>query len=275
MKQRAITAVFFAATMLGGVYGGKYPFFLLFLLLTAGCTWELLGLLMVEETRHKNLRRLLGVLLCSTAFFFYAGQKLDLTHSNDMIDLLPTFAAMLFCGLALFELFLGGRAPFANVGYYLIALFYIALPFYLLTEIATQMGLMSYAPHRVFGLLLLVWTNDTMAYVMGSKIGKTKLFERISPKKTWEGTVSGGICTMMIAYVLSLFIPDFSSVAWVGLAAVAAIFGTLGDLVESMLKRSLGVKDSGNLLPGHGGLLDRFDAFLFALPFYWFLLRLL
>ncbi len=114
-----------------------------------------------------------------------------------------------------------------------------------------------------------------MAYFVGSQLGRRKLFERISPKKTWEGTIGGGLCTVLIAWGLSFLIDDFTVTQWIALGAVAAVFGTLGDLVESMLKRSVGVKDSGNLLPGHGGLLDRFDAFIFALPFYWLTLMLL
>ena len=132
-----------------------------------------------------------------------------------------------------------------------------------------------YSPHRVWGLLWLVWTNDSFAYIIGSRIGKTKLFERISPNKTWEGTIGGAIGAIIMAWVLSLYFSDFTMVEWVSLALVAAIFGTMGDLVESMMKRSLGVKDSGSLLPGHGGMLDRFDAFIFAIPFYFIVLGIL
>ena len=132
----------------------------------------------------------------------------------------------------------------------------------------------AYQPLRVFGLLLLIWTNDTMAYFVGSQLGRRKLFERISPKKTWEGTIGGGLCAVLVAWGLSFIIKDFTQPQWLVLGMVAAVFGTLGDLVESMLKRSVGVKDSGNLLPGHGGLLDRFDAFIFALPFFWLALQI-
>ncbi len=132
----------------------------------------------------------------------------------------------------------------------------------------------TYSPWRVFGLLGLVWTNDTMAYFVGSQLGKRKLFERISPKKTWEGFIGGGLCTVLMAWGVSHYVPEFTQMQWIMLAVVAAVFGTLGDLVESMLKRSLNIKDSGKLLPGHGGLLDRFDAFLLAIPFYWLVLIL-
>jgi len=121
---------------------------------------------------------------------------------------------------------------------------------------------------------LLIWTNDTMAYLVGSKIGRHKLFERISPKKTWEGSIGGAIFTLTLAYFLNMFLSwifgfdgEFSRVDWIVIGLIVIIFGTLGDLIESLLKRNLAVKDTGSILPGHGGLLDRFDAFLFSFPF--------
>ncbi|MFN0033994.1 MAG: phosphatidate cytidylyltransferase, partial [Saprospiraceae bacterium] len=110
-------------------------------------------------------------------------------------------------------------------------------------------------------------------YLAGKKFGKHKLFKRISPKKTWEGTIGGAIFTVLVAWGLSFLIQDFTLAQWLALSIVAAIGSNLGDLVESMLKRSVGVKDSGSILPGHGGFLDRFDAFIFCLPFFWLVLQ--
>ncbi len=107
---------------------------------------------------------------------------------------------------------------------------------------------------------------------MGSQIGKTPFFPRISPKKTWEGTLGGMVCTFLVAGLFSYWMPVFTFSEWMALAAVVAVFGTVGDLVESMLKRSMGVKDSGSIMPGHGGFLDRFDSFIFVLPFAWLVL---
>ncbi|MEO0775984.1 MAG: phosphatidate cytidylyltransferase, partial [Bacteroidota bacterium] len=121
--------------------------------------------------------------------------------------------------------------------------------------------------NTVFGLLLLTWSNDTAAYLVGSRIGKTPLFPRISPKKTWEGSLGGVVITFLIAFLISQWFREHSTKQWLVLAGIVAIFGSTGDLVESMLKRSENIKDSGNLLPGHGGVLDRFDAFIFLLPF--------
>lgn len=171
------------------------------------------------------------------------------------------------------ELFQKRQAPGHFISSYLLGIFYISLPVCLLFWVASGPDAI-YKPNRVFGLLWLVWTNDTLAYLVGSQIGKHKLFERISPKKTWEGTIGGVVGTILMAWGLSHYVTDFSPEQWLALGIVVSIFGTLGDLVESMLKRSAGIKDSGNLFPGHGGFLDRFDAFLFMLPFAWLTLML-
>ena len=113
----------------------------------------------------------------------------------------------------------------------------------------------------------MTWANDVGAYFVGSKFGKTKLFPRISPKKTWEGSFGGVMMTFLTGWLLSLYIIELNLKDWLILALIVSIFGSIGDLVESMLKRSVGVKDSGTILPGHGGFLDRFDAFIFLLPF--------
>ncbi len=288
MRQRIITAIFFVAAMLGGVYYGRDTFFALFLIIAAGCLWELLGLLLPEDESHRGFRRIAGCLLGVLPVLIFGTNLIDtgfcglstLEEISDMrgsshftaaaFSLASTLFLLAFLIIA--ELFLAGKTPFTYIGHYLTGVFYISLPTGLLFSVATPDAL--YSPNRVFGLLLLVWTNDSMAYFIGSQLGKHKLFERISPKKTWEGAIGGGICTMLIAWGLSFYFKDFTTPQWVALAAVAAVFGTLGDLVESMLKRSVGVKDSGNLLPGHGGLLDRFDAFIFALPFYWLVLQI-
>lgn len=283
MKQRVVTAIFFAAAMLGGVFGGGFTYFILFAIITAGSAWEMLGLLLTDEDRFRGFRMVTGSLLAVSFFVLFSGKSLGYWEMQSFEHVFTLLYLPVFGVSALIELFLGGKHPFRNIGLYQLALGYIAMPLVLLSQMATFSSAWCatgdagavYHPFRVFGLLLLIWTNDTMAYFVGSQLGRHKLFERISPKKTWEGTVGGGICTVLIAWGLSFLIDDFSPVQWIALGAVAVVFGTLGDLVESMLKRSVGVKDSGTLLPGHGGLLDRFDAFIFALPFYWLVLVVL
>ena len=155
-------------------------------------------------------------------------------------------------------------APFANVGVALLGLLYVSLPMSLLSVLAFN-GL-TYDYRRVFGLLLLVWASDIGAYAAGKSWGRHKLAPSISPGKTWEGVLGGFLLTLGVGAALGYLLPDLPLPVRLVAAGVVAVFGPLGDLAESMLKRSVDVKDSGRILPGHGGLLDRFDAFLFVVP---------
>ena len=154
--------------------------------------------------------------------------------------------------------------PFANVGINLLGLLYVSLPMSFLSLIAY--GPTGYDYRRILALLLLVWSSDIGAYAAGKTFGKHKLAPSISPGKTWEGTAGGFLLTLATGWALGYLLPELSVAYRLVVASVVAIFGPLGDLAESMLKRSTGVKDSGRIMPGHGGLLDRFDAFLFILP---------
>ncbi|MCC6411030.1 MAG: phosphatidate cytidylyltransferase [Saprospiraceae bacterium] len=271
MKQRAISAVLFVLAMLGGVFGGAIPFFLLFGLITGGCLWELGGILFGKENEYVTLRRVLATALGMMPYLVYGGIKTGLFNVKGGTEsLLPGLVAVVMVVvflLILLELFLASAQPFTNVGHYLTGLAYVSIPFAMFLGIAHWDD--QYTPLRVIGLLSLNWANDTFAYLVGSQIGKTPFFSRISPKKTWEGTIGGMVCTFLAAWLLSHYIPSFSFGQWMALAACVAVFGTLGDLVESMLKRSVNIKDSGAILPGHGGFLDRFDSFIFIQPFVW------
>jgi len=271
MKQRVISAVVFVLAMLGGVFGGATAFFVLFALITAGSLWELMGLLFAAEGNHLRGRKIVGTVFGMLPFLVYGSGTLGyqpdwFASDNPIATIAPLLLVLVFL-LLLLELFLHSEQPFVNIGHYLLGVVYIGIPFALLIGIAH--GHDGYAPLRVLGLLLLTWTNDTMAYLVGSRMGKRPFFSRISPKKTWEGTLGGMIFTFIAAYLLAYWIADYSTAEWLLLAICVAVFGTLGDLVESMLKRSIHIKDSGSLLPGHGGLLDRFDSFIFVLPFIW------
>jgi len=289
MRQRTITAFCFATVMLVGIYGyGVGSIYGLFLVVTVGCVWELMGLLLSHEEKFRFARRIIGCLLAVLPVFFAAmalfwpgncGFSIqDEILQNNKEDLfsvaveLMLSLAFAFPVLLASELFLGSKLPFQNIGYYLTGVFYIGVPIALLFSITTMNA--SFSPHRILGLLILVWTNDTGAYLTGKKFGKHKLFERISPNKTWEGTLGGAALTILIAWGLSFLIKDFTLTQWLALSLVAAIGSNIGDLIESMLKRSVGVKDSGTFMPGHGGFLDRFDAFIFCLPFFWLVLQM-
>ncbi|MEI6408852.1 MAG: phosphatidate cytidylyltransferase [Bacteroidota bacterium] len=292
MRQRVISAVIFVVAMLGGVFGGATAFYILFALITAGCLWEFNGLLFSQENNHLMFRKVVGTILGLLPFLVFGSKIFNLflplpsgvefkpylfvaELSDNISPILMSVILLLLLVFVLFivELFLQSDKPFTNIGHYIVGVIYLGVPFSLLISISYWHD--NYAPFRVFGLLFLNWTNDTMAYAIGSQIGKTPFFSRISPNKTWEGTIGGMVCTFIVAYIFSFILTDFALKEWLVQAAMVAIFGTIGDLVESMFKRSIHVKDSGSILPGHGGFLDRFDSFIFALPFVWLGLMLL
>jgi phosphatidate cytidylyltransferase len=278
MRQRAITAFIFAAVMLLGLFFPKrIAFELLFFIVTAGCLWEF-ARMMQEEDKHARLRGVLSVVIGIAPFLF-------VWASNRVLFLYQVFGkyryefTQLVLGLFLLsvsialmvELFTASKRPFQNVGSMVMGLFYIGIPLSLVQIVYTNhsFGRPSQNTLVPFGLLLLIWASDTGAYFVGSKFGKTKLLERISPKKTWEGTVGGIALSVLTGVGFYYSTHLFRLGDWIALGLIMSIFGSVGDLIESMLKRSVGVKDSGSFMPGHGGFLDRFDAFLFALPFAW------
>ena len=179
------------------------------------------------------------------------------------------------------ELYLKKDNPLNNWAYAMLSQIYVGLPFALLNVLAFQDNGAYSAPQYVFimplSIFIFIWMNDTFAYFTGMLLGKHRLFERISPKKSWEGSIGGGVFCIGAAFVLAHFFPIMSTGLWVGLALVVVVFGTWGDLTESLMKRFLGIKDSGNILPGHGGLLDRFDSAIMAIPaavFYLYIVSL-
>ena len=181
------------------------------------------------------------------------------------LGLLP----LLFIGLVS-EIWRKKKEPILNSAISVFGLAYVVLPFLLLIGIHYRYELdrdyMDTSIPLALGMFLLIWTNDTFAYLSGRAFGKTKLIERISPNKTWEGTVGGILFTFVVGVLLGYFNNNF--LFWIPAAAIVAPCAIIGDLFESVLKRNLGIKDSGTILPGHGGILDRFDATLMAVPFF-------
>jgi phosphatidate cytidylyltransferase len=171
--------------------------------------------------------------------------------------------------IAVIELYRKKERPFGNIAFAIFGVVYISLPFAFLNYLAVYNPLgihLAYNPWLVMGFFILIWTNDTGAYLAGRAFGKNKLFERISPKKTWEGAIGGLLLTLVAAFLLNKYSSLLNITHWMIIATIIVVFGNLGDLTESLFKRSVNIKDSGSILPGHGGLLDRFDAVLIAAP---------
>lgn len=163
------------------------------------------------------------------------------------------------------ELYKKADSPLDNMAYFALSQLYAAFPFALLNILST-FGPGAYNYIMPLSIFIFLWCSDSGAYFVGSAIGRHRLFERISPKKSWEGSIGGGVLALVAAYVLSLFYPTLGAIEWMGMAAVVVVTGTWGDLIESCMKREMGIKDSGNILPGHGGILDRFDSAILAIP---------
>ena len=279
-QQRATTAVVFSAVMLTGLFWNAWSFHLLFLIIATGSIWEFLNMTLPNDA-HKNLRKIIGASAGFTLVAIKYGAFLQVASSGSMHNFSFVFEASKILDLLLFtafvlliiELYLKAELPFNNVALTLLSLIYIALPFSLFSPLLTMDSInIKHNATTVAGILFLTWANDSFAYLVGSKIGKTPFFPRVSPKKTWEGTIGGGIFCMITAGIIAQFFTQLDTLDWLIIGGIIAVFGTLGDLVESLLKRSVGVKDSGSFMPGHGGFLDRFDAFIFCIPFVYFYL---
>lgn len=180
---------------------------------------------------------------------------------------------MVLFGSFIYELFSKAEIPMENWGRTLVSLVMISLPFSL---IANMLRLGEWEVHRwvVLALFVCIWANDTGAYCVGSLIGRHKMFPRVSPGKSWEGLVGGFVFSLLAGYIFSLCVADYALWQWLLIALFCSVFGTFGDLLESLLKRTMGIKDSGKFLPGHGGVLDRFDSVLLAAPSIWILLMI-
>ncbi len=174
-----------------------------------------------------------------------------------------------------FELFNPRNPNWKRVAIYFTGYLYISLPMGLLNSLYYTGGMINYDPGVLIGIFVIIWTSDIFAYLTGSLFGKHRLFERISPKKSWEGSIGGLLFALIAGYVMSIFVTHLDLTQWLILTIILVICGTIGDLVESLLKRNAQVKDSGKIFPGHGGVLDRFDAIIFAIPFVFVYLNLI
>ncbi|MEM9990504.1 MAG: phosphatidate cytidylyltransferase [Bacteroidota bacterium] len=267
--QRVITAAAFVAVMLASVYAGAISFTIIFGLVTILCLWEMLCIFF---PRHDWGYRIMGLTLGVVPYAITISTNFDWA-SFDTLQVFWCMTAVLFLWFVI-EMYQNSAKPFENIALLILSAVYVGVPFAILHDIGFLNETYNY--EIIIGLMLMTWCSDTGAYMVGSQLGKTPLFSRISPKKTWEGTFGGVLATLLTGWGLSGLFPILPLQDWLALALIVSIFGPIGDLVESMLKRSHQVKDSSNLLPGHGGALDRFDAFLFALPFvavYLFILR--
>ncbi len=264
---RTITAVFFVAAIVSCFLRLEAMIFL-FALVTGMTIWAFAGL--VNEREGVAVNPLIPTVTGTYLFLAMAGYNSGMTPAAVFIPYLVTLIYLMVS-----ELYLKQEDPVHDWAYTMMSQLYIALPFSLLNVLAFQSD--ASGIHFVWSVPLSVfvflWINDAGAYICGSLLGKHKLFPRISPGKSWEGSIGGGILVIIVAVLVWYLLEQYeqnalglSVVEWAGIGLVIVVFGPWGDLVESLFKRTLGIKDSGHILPGHGGMLDRFDSTLMAVP---------
>ena len=257
---RTLSGIVMVATLIGATLFSKLTFVLLLLAITLGGEWEFYRLAKKAGT---SPQRFVGM-LAGTMMIVAAAAAL---HEILAITAVLMVAFMILIPMPLiFELYRKSATPMANVGITYAGVIYVALPMALLTFFPMMLGNGEWKPWSVILYIFIIWANDVFAYLFGITLGKHRLFERISPKKSWEGFFGGLLGAMAMGFVAAKVL-DANVALWIVLALIAAITGVFGDLVESLLKRSVDVKDSGSFIPGHGGWLDRFDALIFSVPF--------
>jgi len=267
LATRSLTAVFFVVIMVGSVLLGQTVFSILLLGITYLSISEFVTIVSGEKAEPSPWLTISVAMLSYTVLALHA---LGFISMEWLVIIIP-FLFLVFVA----ELWRNKKHPFTNIAISLLGIIYIAFPFGLMIHFFDTVFMSGFMHYGIaLGYLLLLWLNDTGAYFVGSLVGKHKLFERISPGKTWEGSAGGALFALATAWGLSMIFIQLTTLQWLVLAIIVVITGTLGDLVESMLKRSLGIKDSGNILPGHGGMLDRFDAVLISAPFVFVYLAL-
>lgn len=258
LTQRIITGVLGAAAIITGVSLGPWTYFAIFLII---CFFTLYEFYRLSPADSQVPQKVLGMITGTMIFVLsFLVEKNILT--NRYYVLIFPMVALVF----IIKLYRASeKKPFNDIAATFLGLVYISLPVSLLNIIVFERGV--YHFEVILGTLLILWATDTGAYFAGTFLGKNKLFPRISPKKTWEGFAGGAALAMIFAYGLSTYFHNLTLVQWLVVGVIIIVGGTFGDLVESMLKRSLEIKDSGNALPGHGGFLDRFDGLLISVPF--------
>ena len=264
---RTITGIIFVAAIVASFLKPE-AMVLLFSIVTGLTVWEFTGLVNARDgvTVNRFICTVAGVYLFFAMTYYccdlYGGQA----KSVVFIPYLVTIVYLLVA-----ELYLKQQDPVSDWAYTMLSQMYVALPLSLINVLAfpaNTSGMVTFNTLLPLSIFVFLWVNDSGAYCVGSLIGRHKLFPRISPGKSWEGSIGGAVFVLAAAWAISYFLDDsmLNLYQWLGLGLVVVFFGTWGDLVESLLKRTLGIKDSGSILPGHGGMLDRFDSSLLAIP---------
>ena len=259
LGQRAITSVVGAGVILTALVYSDWTYFLIFALILGASQMEFYKLSGLDGMLPlKSFGTMLGLLIFALTFMV---EKERLPHEY-LYLIFPLVSLTFFIKLYKKT----DKKPFTGVAYTYLGIFYVAVPFSLLNLAVFSVDAV-YHYEILVGCILILWASDTVAYFAGTRFGKTKLFERVSPKKSWEGFIGGAFSALIVAFVISNYFLVLEDWKWLVIAGIIIIAGTYGDLIESLFKRSIEIKDSGSVLPGHGGFMDRFDGLLLSAPF--------
>lgn len=258
-SKRLIFGVLYVIVLVGSILYSKFSFILLF--------WAIMNLSLFEFNRLIKLESFFPYIL-GNLLFFYA----NILYIKDIQAVILSSYAGIGLFLSFFATFISvlfskKEEAVEQLGKKFLSVVYVAVPYTLIVMIPFMIAPFQYSGYLILIVFILIWINDTFAYLVGSTLGKTKMLVRISPNKTWEGFLGGMIFTFIGGYVMSRYFENIEMTDGLFIAGIVSVFGVLGDLIESMFKRQAGVKDSGNIIPGHGGILDRMDSVIFAAPF--------
>ena len=265
VSKRALSGLVFVSVLIFSILFSKITFISLFFILMLFCLYEFQKMIQLKSVFVYTIGILLFVFgnilnvedIPSKIIFEYVGVALFLT-------IFISFASILFAKK---------EEVISHLGKIFLSIIYIVVPFTLMVQIPFLNTEYNYINTTILGVFILIWVNDTFAYLVGKNFGKHKLLERISPNKTIEGFIGGMVFTFIVSLILANQFTTLPLIKWIVIAGIVSIFGVLGDLIESMFKRQAGVKDSSNFIPGHGGFLDRFDSVIFAAPFIFIYLQ--
>lgn len=287
--KRGISGAIYIVLLLASILFSKESFFILFGIFLIIAVYEFCSLIKIRKVVPIIIAILIFTII--TLLSFYKNDTelflsktfhtlINFQYNSTKINIILLVITLVVSVKCILFLFYDNIQNVSNSSKYLYLLGYIILPFIFITKIS--FGINGYNPKIIIGLFILVWTNDTFAYIVGKSIGKHKLFERISPKKTIEGFVGGILFAALAGYLISKFYiraspsnSEKSIIIWITIALLVGIIGTIGDLIESKFKRIAGVKDSGKIMPGHGGILDRLDSVIFVAPFVFLFYQIL
>jgi phosphatidate cytidylyltransferase len=278
---RASTAIVFVIVMVAGLIINSWSFFILFSIIHFGCWWEYQQLVQKIDPGYQEINAVhkYGIMIAGWAIMIgFASDWLPI--QGIVLKGIGWWLALdIFIVILINDLLIVKQSRPKNLGHSIFGLIYISLSWGLMVDLyafpfLTEIGIVTINYQIPILIIASIWINDTMAYIVGSLIGKHSL-SKISPGKTWEGTIGGILITIIIVPLISYLLTGFFSMTVIIVAGISAIAGTFGDLLESKLKRLAGVKDSGSIMPGHGGFLDRFDSLLLATPFVWLFVKVI